>query len=197
LPRRTRLVISSKAGQLFNNVAYAGLSSPVYGTLTYGRQSALSSDLIVSYDPISGLNAFSVLTFQGANGGGGDTEDRIFDNSFEYRVVGPVRFAVETQLRNGGNSGTGNAIQGDVGFDYMGLSMDFVGGKTYDAVSASPSVLRKSSRLPPRPCRQDGGLWLRRSPTTPCSRLLPNTTSGRSSCLPATSVSTSPTRITR
>jgi predicted porin len=130
---------SSKAGQLFNNVAYAGLSSPVYGTLTYGRQSALSSDLIVNYDPISGSNAFSVLTFQGANGGGGDTEDRIFDNSFEYRVeVGPVRFAVETQLRNGGNSGTGNAIQGDVGFDYMGLSMDFVGGKTYDAVSASP-----------------------------------------------------------
>jgi predicted porin len=130
---------SSKAGQMFNNVAYAGLSSPVYGTFTYGRQSALSSDLIVNYDPISGSNAFSVLTFQGANGGGGDTEDRIFDNSFEYRLnVGPVRFAVETQLRNGGNSGTGNAFQGDVGFDYMGLSMDFTGGKTYDGVSAAP-----------------------------------------------------------
>jgi predicted porin len=130
---------SSKAGQLFNNVAYAGISSPIYGTLTYGRQSALSSDLVVNYDPISGSNAFSVITFQGANGGGGDTENRIYDNSFEYRVnVGPVRFAVETQLRNGGNSGTGNAFQGNVGFDYMGLSMDFVGGKTYDAVSAAP-----------------------------------------------------------
>ena len=130
---------SSKAGQMFNNVAYAGLSSPVYGTLTYGRQSALSSDLIVNYDPVSGSNAFSVLTFQGANGGGGDTENRIYDNSFEYRVnFGPVRFAVETQLRNGGNSGTGNAFQGNVGFDYMGLSVDFLGGKTYDAVSAAP-----------------------------------------------------------
>jgi predicted porin len=130
---------SSKAGQLFNNVAYAGISSPVYGTLTYGRQSALSSDLIVNYDPISGSNAFSVITFQGANGGGGDTEDRIYDNSFEYRVnVGPAHFAVETQIRNGGNSGTGNAFQGNFGFDYMGLSMDFVGGKTYDAVSAAP-----------------------------------------------------------
>jgi predicted porin len=130
---------SSKAGQLFNNVAYAGLSSPVYGTLTYGRQSALSSDLIVNYDPISGSNAFSVLTFQGANGGGGDTEDRIFDNSFEYRVnVGPAHFAVETQLRNGGNSGTGNAFQGNAGFEYAGLSMDFLGGKIYDAVSSAP-----------------------------------------------------------
>jgi predicted porin len=130
---------SSKAGQMFNNAAYAGISSPIYGTLTYGRQSALSSDMIVNYDPISGSNAFSVITFQGANGGGGDTENRIYDNSFEYRVnVGPVRLAVETQLRNGGNSGTGNAFQGNVGFDYMGLSMDFVGGKTYDAVSAAP-----------------------------------------------------------
>jgi predicted porin len=45
---------------------------------------------------------------------------------------------VETQLRNGGNSGTGNAFEGDIGFDYMGFSMDFNGGKIYDAVSAAP-----------------------------------------------------------
>jgi predicted porin len=130
---------SSKAGQMFNGVAYAGLSSPIYGTLTYGRQNALSADLVTNYDATAGSNAWSVLTYQGASGGGGDTQNRIYDNSFEYRVnVGPVRFAVETQLRNGGNSGTGNAFEGDFGFDYMGLSMDFVGGKIYDAVSAAP-----------------------------------------------------------
>jgi predicted porin len=127
------------AGQAFNGAAYAGLSSPIYGTLTYGRQNALSSDLVTNYDALGGSNAWSVLTYQGASGGGGDTEDRIYDNSFEYRVnVGPVRFAVETQLRNGGNSGTGNAFEGDIGFDYMGLSMDFIGGKIDDAVSAAP-----------------------------------------------------------
>ena len=130
---------SSKAGQLFNNAAYFGLSSPTYGTVTVGRQSSLSSDLIVNYDPISGANAWSLLTGQGTNGGGGDTQNRIYDNSFEYRVnVGPVRLAVEAQARNGGNSATGNAFQGDVGFDYQGLSVDFLGGKIYDAVSASP-----------------------------------------------------------
>jgi predicted porin len=130
---------SSKAGQLFNSVAYAGISSPTYGTLTYGRQNALSSDLVVDYDPISGSNAWSVITFQGANGGGGVTEDRIYDNSFEYRLnVGPVRLSVETQLGNGGNSGTGNAFEGDLGFDYMGFSFDFLGGKIYDAVSSAP-----------------------------------------------------------
>jgi predicted porin len=130
---------SSKAGQMFNNAAYAGVSSPIYGTLTFGRQSALTSDLIVNYDPISGSNAWSVITYQGANGGGGDTEDRILDNSFEYRVnVGPVRLAAEAQLRNGGNSGTGNNFQGNIGVDYLGFSFDFVGAKINDAVSASP-----------------------------------------------------------
>jgi predicted porin len=130
---------SSKSGQLFNNAAYFGISSPTYGTFTMGRQSALSSDLIVNYDPLSGSNSWSVITFQGANGGGGDTENRIYDNSYEYRVnIGPVRLAAEAQLRNGGNSATGNAFEGDIGFDYMGFSMDFNGGKIFDAVSAAP-----------------------------------------------------------
>jgi predicted porin len=130
---------SSKAGQMFNGAAYFGLSSPTYGTLTIGRQNALSSDLVTVYDPLGGANAWSLLTFQGANGGGGDTEDRVFDNSYEYRVnVGPVRLAGEVQAKNGGNSGTGNAFEGQVGFDYMGFSIDFLGGKIFDAVSSAP-----------------------------------------------------------
>jgi predicted porin len=130
---------SSKGGQMFNNAAYFGISSPTYGTFTMGRQSALTSDLIVNYDPLSGSNSWSVITFQGANGGGGDTENRILDNSYEYRIgVGPVRLAAEIQAGNGGNSGTGNAYEGNIGFDYMGFSVDFVGGKVYDAISSSP-----------------------------------------------------------
>src|SRR3984885_8183623 len=135
---QSSLADSSKGGQMFNQAAYFGVSSPIYGTFTMGRQSALSSDLLSNYDPLAGSNAWSLLTFQGANGGGGDTEDRVFDNSYEYRAsVGPVRLAIEAQLRNGGNSSTGNAFQGDIGFDYMGLSMDFLGGKIEDAVSSS------------------------------------------------------------
>ena len=130
---------ASKAGQAFNNVAYAGISSPIYGTLTFGRQTSLTSDAVVNYDPLSGAGAFSLITFQGPAGGAGDTENRVYDNSFEYRVnVGPVRFAVETQLRSGGNSGTGNAFEGGVGFDYLGVSFDAIGAKVDDAVSAIP-----------------------------------------------------------
>jgi predicted porin len=139
---------SSKGGQMFNNAAYFGISSPTYGTFTMGRQSALTSDLIVNYDPLSGSNAWSVITYQGANGGGGNTENRIFDNSYEYRLnIGPVRLAAEIQARNGGftPSSTGNAFEGNIGFDYMGLSMDFVGGKIYDSVGIGGSALAQSA----------------------------------------------------
>jgi predicted porin len=127
---------SSKAGQMFNNAAYFGVSSPIYGTFTMGRQSALSSDLVVNYDALSGSNAWSLITNEGGTAGAGDTQNRIYDNSYEYRLnIGPVRLAAEAQLRNGNNSGVGNAFEGDVGFDYMGFSMDFVGAHVEDAVS--------------------------------------------------------------
>ena len=132
---------SSKAGEMFNNAAYFGISSPTYGTFTMGRQSALSSDLVVNYDSLSGSNAWSLITFEGATGGGGVTENRIYDNSYEYRLnIGPVRLAAEAQLRNSSNSAVGNAFEGDIGFDYMGLSMDFVGGKITDAASVSTTL---------------------------------------------------------
>ena len=141
LPMANAYGDSSKAGQMFNNAAYFGISSPTYGTFTMGRQSALTSDLVVNYDPISNSNAWSVITYEGATGGGGDTEDRILDNSFEYRVnIGPVRMAAEMQARNGGNSATGNIFQGDIGIDYMGFSMDVVGGKTFDANSIGTTL---------------------------------------------------------
>jgi predicted porin len=132
---------SSKAGQMFNNAAYFGVSSPTYGTFTMGRQSALSSDNVVNYDALSGSNAWSLITNEGATGGGGVTENRIYDNSFEYRLnVGPVRLAAEAQIRNGNNSAVGNAFEGDIGFDYMGLSMDFLGGKIYDQNSIATTL---------------------------------------------------------
>jgi len=55
---------SSKGGQMFNNAAYFGISSPTYGTFTMGRQSALTSDLVVNYDALSGSNAWSLFTFE-------------------------------------------------------------------------------------------------------------------------------------
>ena len=130
---------SSKAGQAFNLAAYGGLSSPTYGTLTYGRQNALTSDGVANYDPLTSSGAFSLIGYQGATGGGGVTENRILDNSFKYAVeIGPFRAKVETQLSAGGNSAPRNVIQGQVGGDYAGLSLDAIFSHVQDAVTAAP-----------------------------------------------------------
>jgi predicted porin len=127
---------SSRNGQMFATAAYFGIDSPTYGAFTMGRQSALVRDLVLNYDPIGGAQAFSLLGAQGANAGGGDTENAILDNTYKYAVgIGPVRLAALVALRSGNNSGVGNVFEGDIGFDYLGWSIDFAGGKVYDAVS--------------------------------------------------------------
>ncbi len=50
---------SSRAGQLFNTVAYGGLSNPIWGTLTVGRQDSLILDGLGLYDAMAAAPAFS------------------------------------------------------------------------------------------------------------------------------------------
>lgn len=128
---------SSTNGQAFNGGAYAGLSSPVYGTFTYGRQTALTHEGVVNYDPLASSGAFSAIGFFGATAGVGDTEERRWDNALKYTVgVGPLRFAAEAMLRAGQFSGSqGNAFEGQFGFDYAGFSFDVIGSRIEDAVS--------------------------------------------------------------
>jgi predicted porin len=130
---------SSTNGQAFNGGAYAGLSSPVYGTFTYGRQTALTHEGVVNYDPLASSGAFSAIGFFGATAGVGDTEERRWDNALKYTVgVGPLRFAAEAMLRAGQFSGSqGNAFEGQFGFDYAGFSFDVIGSRIEDAVSGS------------------------------------------------------------
>src|ERR1700743_3174027 len=92
---------SSKAGQMFNNAAYFGVSSTTYGTFTMGRQSALSSDLVVNYDSLSGSNASSLITNEGATGGADAAVVAVaqlrFSSQPDRTDVQPVRLAAEAQ----------------------------------------------------------------------------------------------------
>jgi predicted porin len=138
LTSQTTFADSSKDGQFLNTAAYGGLSSPVYGTLTYGRQNSLTLDGVIAYDPMSGSGAFSVIGFQGATAGGGDTENARLDNSLKYTVnLGPFRAAAAAQLSPNGD-GSRNIVQGQVGVDYLGLSLDAIYGHVNDAISAAP-----------------------------------------------------------
>ncbi len=130
---------SSRAGQLFHMVAYAGVSNRVLGAITAGRQDSLVKDALGRYDAMEAAKAFSLVGVSNIVAGAGDTEDARYNTSVRYRVrVGPLRFAALYQF--GGydqGNGSNGAFDADVGGDFGGFSFDAIGSKVKDAVSLS------------------------------------------------------------
>jgi predicted porin len=132
---------SSRAGQFYNSVGYAGISSPTFGTLTVGRQNALTMDGVIAYDPMAASYAFSLIGYSGTTAGVGDTEDARFSSAVKYRVdIGQFRAAALYQF--GGyqlNNASTDAFQLQVGGDvsagaYGKFSFDAIYSRVDDAV---------------------------------------------------------------
>ncbi len=135
---QTTNVDSSIAGQYFAGAAYAGFSSPTYGTITFGRHVTPLADGVGKYDPLGAANAFSLIGFSGTTAGGGVTEDRRFDQSLKYSVkLGAVHLGALYQFS--GSSGTTNtAHQLQFGLEGGGGSIDLYYAKKYDAIATAP-----------------------------------------------------------
>jgi predicted porin len=92
----------ARAGQPFNDEYYGGISSTHFGTLTFGRQRALGTDVMLVYDPAGGSYAFSCIGYNGTMAGGGDTEDTRWDEAVKYRLTyGPVHFGAMYKFADG------------------------------------------------------------------------------------------------
>jgi len=132
----------SRCGQAFNGAAYGGLSSPLYGTLTIGRQNSLVNDGMGTYDPMGLSYAFSLIGYSGTPGGGiGDTETARWDDSVKYVFTyGP--FHAAGMYTNGGQETpmVGDGYGANVGITYMGFSVDGFYTKENGAVSLSNTV---------------------------------------------------------
>jgi predicted porin len=126
---------SSRCGQAFNGVAYAGLSNSSYGTLTVGRQQSLMLDGVANYDPQKGSYAFSPIGYSGTGAGGiGSTETARWDNSAKYVYqFGPAHAAA---MYSSGGSGT--ALQNDAA--YKGFALDAFYTKENGAVNAASAT---------------------------------------------------------
>ncbi len=140
-------VDSSRWGWLAGQI-FAGMSSPVYGTLTFGRQNSLLLDGVIAYDPMGGAYAFSPIGFSGLTCGAGDTEECRFTTAIKYRVnVGYFRLGVIGQVGNYSDYNPSNgAIEGNLGGDipHVGpgvLSVDAIGSYVKDAVNIGPTSL--------------------------------------------------------
>jgi predicted porin len=128
---------SSRAGQAFNGVAFAGVSSPTFGTLTFGRQNGLMLDLLTKYDPQLQAQAFSPISLSGTSGGLGDTQSNRLDNSLKYQLqVGPARVAY---IHGFGTDGyvPQNSNEFTVGADFAGFSIDALYGLVHGEVAAA------------------------------------------------------------
>jgi predicted porin len=135
---------SGRCGQALNGPAYGGISNPLYGTLTVGRQQSFELDGIAKYDPLALSYAFSLLGYSGTNGGSGSTQGARWDNSAKY-IYEYQWFHVGAMFSDGG-SGTGIFGQSygfDVGAVYKGFSIDAIYTKEHGAVN-----LQTSANLP-------------------------------------------------
>jgi predicted porin len=128
---------SSRAGQAFNGVAFAGISNKTFGTLAFGRQNGLMLDMLGKYDPQQQAQAFSPIALSGTSGGLGDTQSNRLDNSIKYNLqVGPGRFAY---IHGFGSDGyvpqSSNEIS--IGMDMAGFSVDALWGVVHGEVAAA------------------------------------------------------------
>jgi predicted porin len=149
---------SSVAGQAFQQ-SFAGLSSPTFGTITFGRQNSLMADAVAKYDPQAASQAFSVIGLSGTAAGGGDTEDRRLDDSIKYtgKFVDLVHVGLMYKFQNGsaedcragGCSGEAfNTFEAQLGADYAGLSVDGYFIYVKSAVAASALSVAQFADLP-------------------------------------------------
>ena len=149
---------SSIAGQPFEQ-AFVGMSSPTWGTFTFGRQNSTLADLIAKYDPQQTSYAFSLLGLSGTPAGGGDTQDRRLDSSLKYAgtfLNNTIHFGAQYKFQNAtaqsyATGGTGEAFSGfevSVGAAYAGASIDGFYTKMRDAVSVGTLSTAQLAALP-------------------------------------------------
>ena len=168
LPRSSYSIAidGARAGQPFNDEYYGGVSSEKFGTLTFGRQRSLGTDVMLLFDPAGGSYAFSYIGYNGTMSGGGDTEDSRWDEAVKYRVkFGPGHLAAMYKLADGNGGcysasaawtagGTtactpetahNNAIGIDVGGEFHKFSGDLVYQHYNQAISVLNPLLGPQS----------------------------------------------------
>jgi predicted porin len=148
---------SSIAGQPFEQ-AFVGISSPTWGTFTFGRQNTTLADLVAKYDPQQNSYAFSLLGLSGTPAGGGDTEDRRLDSSIKYdgHFLDIVHVAAQAKTQNSSaanyaTGGSGEAFSGfevAIGAQYAGASADVFYTKIKDAIAAGTLSAAQVADLP-------------------------------------------------
>jgi predicted porin len=126
---------SSVCGQAFQQ-SFAGFSSKTYGTIVFGRQNTLIADGVAKYDPNAASQAFSLIGLSGTTAGGGDTQNRRFDQSAKYtNIIADIVHVGVMYKFNGAWGSASTAWEHNLGFNYAGFSLDGYYAKIRNAVA--------------------------------------------------------------
>ncbi len=126
----------SRCGQALNGSVYGGVSNPIYGTLTIGRQQSLELDAVSSYDPMGLAPGFDLLGYSGgASGGIGSTETARWDNSVKYVFSYGPAHAAAMYTAGGQDTAIFNGAYGfNAGAIWKGFSVDAIYTKEWGTV---------------------------------------------------------------
>jgi len=157
----------ARAGQPFNDEYYGGVSNERFGTVTFGRQRSLGTDVMLLFDPAAGAYGFSYIGYNGTMAGGGDTEDSRWDSAVKYKFAyGPAHLAMMYKFADG-NGGCfsasaiwtaadctpvtahNNAFGVDVGATYHKFSADLAYQLYNQAISVLNPLLGPQSLAAP------------------------------------------------
>jgi predicted porin len=126
---------ASRCGQLLNGNAWGGITHPVYGTLTFGRQNPLGA-VLLEYDPLAGAGLGLIGWLPSLAGAQGVSEAGKWDNSVKYRYDYGTLFHAQVMYSEGssGSAIYGHGIGGNIGGTWNGFSIDAQYQQTVDGV---------------------------------------------------------------
>src|SRR6516162_4470120 len=137
LARQSVGVDGSSAGQAFQT-SWVGLKSRRFGTLTLGRQVTLLLEGTIKYDPNYNASAFGLLGASNTFSGGGTQEANRLDSTVKYFVGFSDSVHLGVLYKFSGSSGSANTVlQGNIGGEYAGTSIDAYYSKENSAISST------------------------------------------------------------
>ncbi len=141
-------VDGSSAGQAFQT-AWVGFKSARFGTLTFGRQTALLLDGAIKYDPNYNASAFGLLGASNTYSGGGAQEDNRLDSTVKYHASFSDLIHFGALYKFSGANGSANTVlQANIGGDYAGASVDAYYSKENSAITATSLSAAQVAQLP-------------------------------------------------
>src|SRR6202166_4315450 len=148
LTTQTVSVDGSSAGQALQT-AWIGFKSVRFGTLTFGRQTTLLLDGTIRYDPNYNATAFGLLGASNTYSGGGSQEDNRLDSTAKYFVSFNDLVHLGALYKfNGSNGSAKTPVQGNIGGNFAGVSVDAYYSKVNSAITATSLTSAQVAQLP-------------------------------------------------